>query len=338
MKSAVKIPIPLLLNKAIPTSAKLVWMVIRHLSPPGATEVAQLRRLTGLSDPTVRKALATLFDQGLITTSTRGNTRVTDLAPNSPSVDLPRDLLVDGRVAAVARLLYGFLSLTPSFSKQAGQFTYVQLGDLSGIHPKTIKKAVCDLARFGWLQADQADRHKPVHFTLCHPVLERVQAELAAVQRRVERAPYLGEAIMKELLSLLVASDQFENNARPGFLVNPRTRELMEFDRFYPPSVAFEFQGPQHYQSSERFSEDEVNEQKARDLMKMGICCLRSIRLAMIYPEDLSVDGMTKKVGDLLPLRDLIDLKPIVDYLEEVAYRYRMAVKRSGWRAPAEPW
>lgn len=334
---SVKIPVALLLDKATPTSAKLVWMIIRLLSPPGTTSAAQVQRLSGLSYPTVQKGLTILTTRGLITSNTRANTRVTDLLPSSPSVGLPKDLLTDRSVTAVARLLYGFLPLAPGFSGEAGQFTYVQLGDLSGIHPKTVKTAVVNLVQAGWLKVVQVDRHKPVRFTCCDPGLQWALAELEVVKRRIDRASYRGEALMKEYLTLIVASDQFEDNARPGFLINPLTRELMEFDRFYPPGVAFEFQGPQHYQPSERFSEEEVTAQQARDLMKSGICSRRSIRLVDIDPPDLSLEGMRAKVGTALPLRDLANLKPIVDYLEETAYRYRMAVKRSGWRPPPRP-
>lgn len=52
---------------------------------------------------------------------------------------------------------------------------------------------------------------------------------------------------MREYLSLMIDSGEFEDNAAPGFLVNPLTDERLQFDRFYPPGVAFEFNGPQHY-------------------------------------------------------------------------------------------
>lgn len=69
---------------------------------------------------------------------------------------------------------------------------------------------------------------------------------------------------MKEFLSLVVDSDRYEDNATPGFLVNPFTRERLELDRFYPPSVAFEFNGPQHYGATELFSEEQATMQRGR--------------------------------------------------------------------------
>lgn len=47
-------------------------------------------------------------------------------------------------------------------------------------------------------------------------------AEVAQAQLRLQESEFRGEAIMKEYLSLLIDSDEFEDNARPGFLVNPR--------------------------------------------------------------------------------------------------------------------
>lgn len=39
---------------------------------------------------------------------------------------------------------------------------------------------------------------------------------------------------------------QTPTNASPGYLINPYTGERMQFDRYYPPGVAIEFQGAQH--------------------------------------------------------------------------------------------
>lgn len=140
---------------------------------------------------------------------------------------------------------------------------------------------------------------------------------------------------MREYLTLLIDSDQFEDNAAPGFLVNPLTNERMQFDRFYPPSVAFEFQGPQHYGATALYSEAEAAKQRGRDLMKQGICIERGIRLVLIQPQDLSLKVIQQKVGPLLPLRDLIEYQPLIAMLESIARGYRRKAKREG--ASREP-
>ncbi|MEW6048508.1 MAG: hypothetical protein AB1609_18860 [Bacillota bacterium] len=49
---------------------------------------------------------------------------------------------------------------------------------------------------------------------------------------------------MKCWLDLLVAGDDFVDNARPAFLGNPLSRDPLEFDRYYLDGVRFEFNGP----------------------------------------------------------------------------------------------
>src|SRR5690606_12471297 len=110
---------------------------------------------------------------------------------------------------------------------------------------------------------------------------------------------------MREYLSLLIDSDEYEDNAAPGFLVNPLTEERLQLDRYYPPGVAFEFNGPQHYGPTEHYTAEEAVKQRVRDLIKAGICAGRGIQLKIVHAEDLSLSKMKKIVGHLLPLRDL---------------------------------
>ncbi|HLO02512.1 MAG TPA: hypothetical protein VK191_05355, partial [Symbiobacteriaceae bacterium] len=128
----------------------------------------------------------------------------------------------------------------------------------------------------------------------------------------------------REYLSLLIDCDEFEENARPGFLINPLTDELMELDRYYPPSVAFEFNGPQHYRTTALYAkESKLRTQQMRDLMKTGHCARRGITLVVVHAADLSLAGMQAKVADLLPLRNLLGHDPLIAFLERVSRPYR---------------
>lgn len=330
MKTAsVKVPVSLLLNRDLPPSAKLIWMIVGLLSPPGVESHARLEELSGLSRPTVVKGLSILSRKGLISTATDEIMRAVDPSSAGPTVELPKDLLVNRHMRPLAKLLYGFLPLAPTFEQR--QFTYSQLSQVSGVSQKTVKKAVTSLACSGWLQVEQADQNKPVQFAYDNPLSDWAQAELAEVKRRIDRAQYRGEALMKEYLGTLIALDHFQDNVRPGFLINPLTKERLEFDRFYPPSVAFEFQGPQHYGPTGRFTKEEADAQLSRDLMKRGICSDRDIKLIIVHAEDLSLSGMRKKVATRLPLRDVRDQPLVLEYLESTAAQYRTAVRRSAW-------
>ncbi|MGE5672762.1 MAG: hypothetical protein ACM3XM_02605, partial [Mycobacterium leprae] len=142
---------------------------------------------------------------------------------------------------------------------------------------------------------------------------------------RIDTAPSTGEGLMREWLSLLVDSIDYQDGATYGFLVNPRTGMPMQFDRFYPPGVAFEFHGPQHFGPTEKFTAKESAEQQARDLMKLGICVTRGITPVVVVADDLSLEGMRRKVGQLLPLRHLTENELLLDYLESRSTQYRQS-------------
>jgi hypothetical protein len=161
-------------------------------------------------------------------------------------------------------------------------------------------------------------------FTLRNPGLERQEAEVEQAMQRLNEAPFDGEALMREYLSLIVASDQFEDNATPGFLVNPFTGEELEFDRYYPPGVAFEFQGAQHFGPTARFPDErKARNLRGRDVVKLGLCAARGIALVEVLPTDLTLKRMLAKVGSLLPLRRLDGHELLIACLEANSRTYR---------------
>jgi len=313
----VRAPVSLLLHPELPSSAKLIWLAGRLPYHPDATTPARLRAVTGLSEPTIQRGRIRLNAAGWGPTAEKHHPAA------EPSVGLPTALVADCRLNATARLLYGVLQLTPEYRNQAGQFTYMQLSRILPQGLKCIRRGVSELARTGWLRMEQANQCAPILFTLTDPI----DAEVNLARSRLAKAPYRGEALMREYLSLLIASDQYEDDAAPGFLINPLTQERMQLDRYYPPDVAFEHNGPQHYGPTDRFSQEDAAKQQARDYMKIGICHLRGINLVIIHPEDLSLDGMRRKVGNRLPLRDLVGREPLIRWLESLSRRYRQAAR-----------
>lgn len=325
---AVQVPVSLLLDPVLSPSAKLIWMVMRLQRDGGETRPALLEARSGLSRKTVIKGLAQLAVTGWLAAAAGVPAGATHPSPSGPTIHYPCDLLVDRRVGLQGRLLFGLLQLTPGFRDPDGQFTYAGLSGLAGTSLPTVRRAVEELARAGWLRTARKHQLAPIHFSLDHPGVARGEAEVARARRRLEEAPFYGEALMREYLSLLVDSDQFEDNAAPGFLVNPWTDERMELDRFYPPGVAFEFNGPQHYGATDRFSAEAAARQRGRDYMKLGICVTRGIKLVVIHAADLSLETMRQKVGQVLPLRDLTGHEQLVAFLESVSRRYRLAARR----------
>lgn len=325
----VQVPAALILDPILSPSAKLIWMALRLDDDPDSVRTILLERRTGLSRKTVSRAMAGLIAAGWYSAA-RG--KLTDRSFAGERVRIPAGLLADRRVGVRGRIMYGHLQLLSRFRYPAGQFTYAGLSSLTGNDPKTVRQAVAELAAAGWLQASQRNRLDFVRFYLRDPLADRGQAEVARAERRLAAASYLGEALMREYLSLLVDSDDFEDDAAPGFLVNPWTDERMELDRFYPPGMAFEFNGPQHYGATELFSEAEAAKQRGRDFMKMGICAIRGISLVVVHPEDLTLATMRQKIGHALPVRDLNGHEQLSAFLESVSRRYRLAAKRKRQR------
>lgn len=335
-ETVVQVPVSLMLDPSLPPSAKLVWMALRLPADSNPARVSLLMARTGLTRKTIGKGLSQLADAGWYATVAGEHTGAIDRAPAGARVPIPASLLSDHRVGVQGRLLYGCLQLTAQFTDPAGQITYTCLSGLTGTSLHTVRRAVRELAETGWLLITQRNQLAPIQFSLCNARAAHGKIEVEGAQRRLEAATFRGEALMREYLSLLVDSDQFEDDAAPGFLVNPLTGERMQLDRFYPPDVAYEFNGPQHYGATDLFSREQAAQQRARDYMKLGICLTRGISLVVIHAEDLSLQTIRRKVGHLLPQRDLHGHEHLIAYLESVSRRYRLAARRRRQVAPAD--
>jgi len=302
------VPVALLLNPDLLATTKVIWMALR-LHPQAGR--AELERLTGLTRHTVQRGMGAALAVGR--------------PPGGPRVEVPGALLAEREVGAPAKVLYGLLQAFPQSRGQAGAFTFAALAKWTGLGGNCLRRAVAELLSAGWVQTAQASRVKPIRYTLGSPAFRRSQAEADQARRRLKRAKYAGEAIMQEYLSLLIDSDQFTDNARPGFLVSPLTGERLELDRFYPQGVAFEYNGLQHYRATGRFSQAEADAQNLRDLIKAGLCLYRGIQLVIVHAADLSLQGMLARIGRSMPLRDLAGHEPLIDLLEEASIAYRAA-------------
>lgn len=281
---------------------------------------------TDLCRKTVTKGLAELEASGWGLAAAR--------KPQAPRIVLPSDLLTDRQVGVQGRLLYGYLQLLPAFTRPRGHFTYQQLSEATALCQPTLSRAVRELVRVGWLEIAQEHRRAPILFLLCDPVLDKGVAEMEIVRQRLDGLKYLGEAIMREYLTLLVATTHFLDNATPEFLVNPMSDAHLQLDRFYPDKVAFEYNGPQHYHATAQYSEETVTRQRIRDLIKTGICAKEGITLVVIHAEDLTLDTMCKKIPALLPRRDLKGHEPLIAFLKDESRRCRRLGKHH--RRPME--
>lgn len=311
-------PAALLRDPALTPHARMIWL---FLQMQGSARPSQVIRGVGMAPHTVRRGLAQLIAAGLAASGATGET--TALMPDSsgPVVRLPADLFT-ARLGVQSRLLYGLLQTLP------GQFTYQALEQLTGVSRHTLTRAVAELVHAGWLTTKQKHQHAPVRFELTTPSLLQPRTGVKGARWRIDRAEFKGEQIMREWLSLLVDSTQYEDGGFYGWLINPLTGEQLQLDRFYScpaPGVGFEFNGAQHDGPTALFpSEEKARQQRARDLMKIGLCHLLKVPLVILHAEDLRLESMRQKVGNLLPLRyDLSASQALIGFLERRSQRHR---------------
>lgn len=306
MDRSVQVSVRELLDPDLTASRKVVRIALKF-GPTAAP--ALLQRMTGLSRPTVLQGIRSGGRPG---------------ASRGPRVRVPVALLADRTVRAQAKVLYGLLQAAPGFRGRRGVFTFASLRAFTGLGLNTIKRAVRELVAARWIKLSQKNRRALIYFALGSPELARSQAEARMAARRLNRAGNGGEAIMQEYLSLLIDSPQFTDNARPGFLINPLTGERLELDRFYPDAkVGFEFHGLQHDRATDLYTQEQVDEQRLRDLIKGGLCLEHGIHLIVCRAADLTLEGILAKIGRSLPLRTLAGKQPLIDLLEERSLKYR---------------
>lgn len=336
----ISVPRALLHTKDLTPAAKFLWVRLRFdemHSRPRSHHPRSLAKRTGLARSTVYLALNKAVAKGWLVQTRDPNSGKMRWKTACPAKDdrrgvrIPVDLIrASHAMRPQAILCYGLLQMTEKFNRFSGEFKWAELRKLTGLHLRTVKRAVRALAEARWVYMQQRNRRAPIWFRLQHA--DEAYAE--EVQRRLEGRQNInnsiGELIMRETLSLIVATNKCQDGARPEFLINPATGERLELDRYYPlEHVAFEFNGSQHFVASERYSKEVVAAQRKRDAIKRQICKRENISLVVVRAEDLTLKGMLNKVGDLLPKRPLRGLKRTIRYLNRCVKGYQRAAATS---------
>lgn len=333
----VEVPVALLLTKDLTPAGKLLWIRLRFDEAHRrrrSHRPKQLTKRTGLARSTVHEALRRAEEKGWLVRykDARGRQRWKTACPVDDRrgvVKIPVDLIRAAHaLRPVAILCYGLLQLTVGFNAvgRTGTFKWAELHEVSGLHLRTLRRAVRALVETRWVATAQANRRAPIWFRLQHAD----EAYANEYRKRLENGKWLGETLMRSFLSLIVDSQECEDGARPEFLVNPASGERMELDRYYPVHrVAFEFNGEQHYAPTGRFIKEQVAAQKKRDRLKRQICRDKQIELVVVHADDLSLKGMLQKVRDLLPLRALRGFKRTIRYLDALGRKYRASATLS---------
>jgi hypothetical protein len=192
---------------------------------------------------------------------------------------------------------------------------------MSGM-PRVLLRKVCnELASIGWMRLDSAPRLVRPIALIPHCLQARAAKQL---EEQFMVAPNKGEFLTKCLLDFYIDSDHFVDNARPAYLRNPVSGQPLEYDRIYlHERVAVEFNGWQHYGPTEMFpDEKEIQEAKARDLMKKALSSDNGIRLVIVTPAQIVPEEFVKLLPAELPRNHVDEDGPYFKALARLCEAY----------------
>jgi len=344
----IKVPVKLITDRNLTLRSRFIYMLLASLCPKDAIScLASNTMLFSLSGIRSRGGLQHHLEElvshkYLLMERPAGphRTRYTLLPPGGPTVTLPAYLIQHAAVPPEAKALYALMAVEAEPEpEQPMPMRQDQLAALAGIgSANTVRGYVRALTEGGWLKVERRPGIRSFNYIVADPHRAMRQWVRVNVGYRIKRQEFKGEAIMKEMLNVLVPDPDFEDNARPGFIINPGTQERLEVDRYYPSArVAFEFNGPQHYRPTEKFSDPAaVQAQRARDLIKTALLMTREIHLITVHPEDLSLNRLREMIGNLMPVRPIRWEDPVTQKVEQEAHRYRKTLRLLEEEPPEE--
>lgn len=335
----VSVPRKIVCDKSLSLRARFLYFLLTSLCAPGETSsTISAQRLVELSTIRTRKSIR-LYIQELLS----HNYLLLERRPgpyalryifrpmSGPMVSVPAYLVQDTTVLPEAKVLYALLDVASPNPPSGLSRLQAQLAQAAGLDSiNTVRKYMDHLGEAGWLQRRQVRATRRLSYFRhdAHLTMRRWLA--GKVKQRINRQHYKGEAIMKEMLTALIPDVQFEDNARPGYIVNPNTQERLEVDRLYVnQGVGFEFNGPQHYSPTTKFPDpDLVQTQQTRDLVKTALLAKWNMRLITLHPEDLEFCRLQARLRGHLPTRVLRTEDPVIQHLTKRAARYRRRARQ----------
>lgn len=197
---------------------------------------------------------------------------------------------------------------------------------------ETFRRSVVRLINVGWAYAHLKpgrSRGAVIIPWVPEAVEHEVVARLAVL--RNDTFPY-GEWLMKCWLDLLVHDGDFQDNARPEWLITPSDGRRLEQDRWYrTANVAFEFQGRQHFQTGDRFvtSGAQLSQRMHDDVLKARPCAINGVHLIELTSEDLEHERLREVLHGKLPLVPVRERGPLFRELTGMSRSYRKSTQDS---------
>lgn len=326
--SANRVPIRLatLLDPNLTMAAKLVWLGLQ-MNEPNLKErerrsPTRLQKKTGVSRPTVRRALASLSQRR----SGGSGSQIPNL--HGIKIRVSPDLITNKSLSPLARVLYCQLLGLVRYKSARVLSSFKAIAQAVQMQPRTVSQGVRSLVDAGWLAISREHPRAPIHISFSDPKIARRNAEVRRARQRLEKSQYLGETLALLWCDSLVECKNYEDDYFPDAFTNPLTNELLQSDRYYfTHKVAIEFNGPQHEGPTLHYTAKQAESQMRRDKIKRQICTQQKIALITVWPEDLTLHRMHDLLGRVLPLRKFLADEPIFSLLESESKHYLKTIE-----------
>ncbi|MGE5579408.1 MAG: hypothetical protein ACM3WU_05110 [Bacillota bacterium] len=144
--------------------------------------------------------------------------------------------------------------------------------------------------------------------------------------------PYKGEFLARKRMDWYLRRNEYVCNAHPAFLVNPETKKPLEYDTYdRKEALATEYNGSQHYRETADYKQEDVDKQKAHDLMKQSLSERNGVTLLTFTYRDLRPGILEARLDAAVPhlKRGYVDMTgPYAKILNRICDNYATRVER----------
>lgn len=236
---------------------------------------------------------------------------------------VPAQLVLDPHLTAFEVQTYLYLTTRPAANLSAHARNYRMPWE-------TFRRSVARLIEHDWVLA-----RRVLNRIIPTPWMPAEVEQIAVTRLRQARdlVSYKGEWLMRCCLDLLVSDRNFFDNARPQWLVTGDGSGRLELDRwYYSASVAFEFQGAQHFQLGPLTpTPARLHSQQSRDRLKAQLCADEGIRMIYLTAADLDFVRLRRILAGHFGLVSVKEGGPIFRELVRMCRAYANSAAREDY-------
>jgi hypothetical protein len=208
--------------------------------------------------------------------------------------------------------------------------TIASLADFANMSRNRAARACKQLAELGWMKLvkhPKGTRPAVLMPNACQIVMAH------ELEDEYELVPYRGEFLARKRMDWYLVRDEYVSNARPKFLMNPKTKRPFEYDTYdRKRRLATEYHGSQHYKETAEYKQADVDTQQVYDLMKESMSARNGITLLIFNYRDLRPGALEQRLDEAVPhlKRGYVDMNgPYIKVLNRICENYAAKVDRA---------